>query len=107
MERVTAGGCPAVWLTPSPRGTSSSGRRRRRRTVMWLHGGAFILCNTATHARLLSSVGASADARVLSVEYPLGPDQGNYNDMLREVLAAYTWLVDPAAGVVPSRACLI
>ena len=91
MERVTAGGCPAVWLTP--RGTSSSGRRR---TVMWLHGGAFILCNTATHARLLSSVGASADARVLSVEYPLGPDQGDYNDMLREVLAAYTWLVDPA-----------
>jgi acetyl esterase/lipase len=65
---------------------------------MWMHGGAFILCNTATHAQLLSSVGVGADARVLSVEYPLGPDQANYGDMLGQVLAAYRWLVDPAGG---------
>ena len=77
VEWVSAGGCPAVWLTPG--GTSWAAEAAPRRTVMWLHGGAFIPCSTATHARLLSSVGAAADARVLSVEYSLGPDQvGTY-----------------------------
>ena len=94
VERVSAGECPAVWLTPPRLATG--------RTVMWMHGGAFILCNTATHARLLSSLGAAADARVLSVEYPLSPDEGDYGDMLAQVTAAYRWLTDPAGGgVVP------
>ena len=64
-----------------------------------MHGGAFILCNAMTNARLLSSVGAEADARVLSVEYPLAPE-ADYAGMLAAVRAAYDWLVDPAGGAV-------
>ena len=62
----------AAWLIPPRRET----RDGTRPVILWLHGGAFILCGTSTHARLLSSLALAADARVLSVEYPLAPDQG-------------------------------
>ncbi len=87
---MRANGVPAVWLTP-PQYAST-------KTIMWMHGGAFIFCHTGTHARLLSSLGAAADAKVLSVEYSLCPDEGRYADMLREVTRAYEWLVDADGG---------
>ena len=46
---------------------------------------------------------AAADARVLSVEYPLAPDQGGYVDALRAATDAYRWLVDDAGGGVDPR----
>jgi monoterpene epsilon-lactone hydrolase len=97
VERVDAGGCPAVWMTPG--GLAAASPAAPQRVVMWVHGGAFILCNAMTNARLLSSVGAEADARVLSVEYPLAPE-ADYAGMLAAVRAAYDWLVDPAGGAV-------
>lgn len=89
----------AAWLTPPRRET----RDGTRPVILWLHGGAFILCGTSTHARLLSSVALAADARVLSVEYPLAPDQGGYVDALRAATDAYRWLVDDAGGGVDPR----
>ena len=89
----------AAWLTPPRRET----RDGTRPVILWLHGGAFILCGTSTHARLLSSVAHAADARVLSVEYPLAPDQGGYVDALRAATDAYRWLVDDAGGGVDPR----
>lgn len=97
----------AAWLSPPRRAPRDGGRGSRdaprRPVILWLHGGAFILCGTSTHARLLSSVAAAADARVLSVEYPLAPDQGGYVDALRAATDAYRWLVDDAGGGVDPR----
>ena len=45
--------------------------------LLWFHGGAFVLCNTATHARLMSSMGVAGDARVLSVEYRWRPTRAS------------------------------
>lgn len=89
----------AAWLIPPRRET----RDGTRPVILWLHGGAFILCGTSTHARLLSSLALAADARVLSVEYPLAPDQGGYVDALRAATDAYRWLVDDAGGGVDPR----
>ena len=88
----------AAWLIPPRRET----RDGTRPVILWLHGGAFILCGTSTHARLLSSLALAADARVLSVEYPLAPDQGVV-DALRAATDAYRWLVDDAGGGVDPR----
>ena len=60
VQRVTVDDVPAVWLTPNARSWNSS--RAPRRVLLWFHGGAFVLCNTATHARLMSSMGVAGDA---------------------------------------------
>jgi acetyl esterase/lipase len=101
VQRVTVDDVPAVWLTPNARSWKSS--RAPRRVLLWFHGGAFVLCNTATHARLMSSMGVAGDARVLSVEYPLAPDQGVYEDMADAADRAYAWLVSERGGNVDRK----
>lgn len=98
VQSIEIDGRSAVWLTPD--GKSWDDPDAPRRTVMWMHGGAFILCSTNTHARLLSSLGIAAGAKVLSVEYPLAPDEGRYEEMLSHVVEAYQWLTNPSGGGV-------
>ena len=98
VQSIEIDGRSAVWLTPD--GKSWDHPDAPRRTVMWMHGGAFILCSTNTHARLLSSLGIAAGAKVLSVEYPLAPDEGRYEEMLSHVVEAYQWLTSPSGGGV-------
>ncbi len=98
VQSIEIDGRSAVWLTPD--GKSWDHPDAPRRTVMWMHGGAFILCSTNTHARLLSSLGIAAEAKVLSVEYPLAPDEGRYEEMLSHVVEAYHWLTSPSGGGV-------
>jgi acetyl esterase/lipase len=105
VQRVTVDDVPAVWLTPNARSWKSS--RAPRRVLLWFHGGAFVLCNTATHARLMSSMGVAGDARVLSVEYPLAPDQGVYEDMADAADRAYAWLVSERGGNVDRKDVVI
>ena len=105
VQRVTADDIPAVWLTPNARSWKSP--RAPRRVLLWFHGGAFVLCNTATHARLMSSMGVAGDARVLSVEYPLAPDQGVYEDMADAADRAYAWLICPTGGNVDPKDVVI
>ena len=61
VQSIEIDGRSAVWLTPD--GKSWDHPDAPRRTVMWMHGGAFILCSTNTHARLLSSLGIAAGAK--------------------------------------------
>ena len=101
VQRVTIGdadGIPAVWLTPNSHSWNS--KRAPQRVLLWFHGGAFVLCNTNTHARLLSSLGVAGETRVLSVEYPLAPDQGTHENMVDAADRAYKWLVSPHGGNV-------
>jgi acetyl esterase/lipase len=105
VQRVVVDDVPAVWLTPNARSWKSS--RAPRRVLLWFHGGAFVLCNTATHARLMSSMGVAGDARVLSVEYPLAPDQGVYEDMAEAADRAYAWLISERGGNVDPRDVVI
>lgn len=105
VQSIEIDGRRGVWLTPD--GRSWDDPDAPKRTVMWMHGGAFILCSTNTHARLLSSLGVESDARVLSVEYPLAPDEGRYEDMLSHVVKAYQWLTSPSGGGVDPGSVVI
>jgi acetyl esterase/lipase len=62
----TLGGVPCEWCTP--RG------RTPERTLVYLHGGGFVIGTVAGYRDLLSRLALSADARVLGVDYRLAPE---------------------------------
>jgi len=62
----TLGGVPCEWCTP--RG------RTPERTIVYLHGGGFVIGSVAGYRDLLSRLALGADARVLGVDYRLAPE---------------------------------
>ena len=60
------GGVPCEWCTP--RG------RAAERTIVYLHGGGFVIGSVAGYRDLLSRLALGADARVLGVDYRLAPE---------------------------------
>ena len=67
-----------------------------------MHGGAFLLCGTATHRRIVERLAARTGMTVLSVNYRQLPD-GRLADSLSDCSEAYQWLLDhghPAHRIV-------
>ena len=62
----TLGGVPCEWCTP--RG------RTPERTIVYFHGGGFVIGSVAGYRDLLSRLALGADARVLGVDYRLAPE---------------------------------
>jgi epsilon-lactone hydrolase len=62
----TLAGVPCEWCTP--RG------RAPERTVVYLHGGGFVIGSVAGYRDLLSRLALGCDARVLGVDYRLAPE---------------------------------
>ena len=60
------GGVPCEWCTP--RGHTPE------RTIVYLHGGGFVIGSVAGYRDLLSRLALGADARVLGVDYRLAPE---------------------------------
>jgi len=44
------------------------------RTVLYLHGGGFVIGSPDTHRKLAADIGRTAGARVLLPDYPLAPE---------------------------------
>jgi hypothetical protein len=65
VEPAVLGGVPCVWH--APRG------RRPERSIVYYHGGGFVLGSVAGHRDLLSRLALGAEARVLGVGKPRGP----------------------------------
>jgi len=65
-----------------------------RRLVFYVHGGAFVLCNPATHRALTCNVARATGALVLAVDYRRPPEH-RFPAALDDVLEAYrsviTW----------------
>jgi epsilon-lactone hydrolase len=79
-------------------------------TVLYLHGGGFVVGSVASHADLLGRLSRSSGAQLLGVDYRLLPEHP-FPAALDDALAAYRWLV--AEGLAPvlvagnsSGACL-
>lgn len=85
------GGVPCEWCTP--RG------RAPERTIVYLHGGGFVIGSLAGFRDLLSRLALSADARVLGVDYRLAPEHPFPAQQL-DCLAATRAVL---AGVDPRR----
>ena len=66
VEPAVLGGVPCVWHTV--RG------RTPERTIVYFHGGGFVMGSVAGHRDLLARLALGADARVLGVGYRLAPE---------------------------------
>ncbi len=93
---VDAGGVAAEWV---------AGRREgRTRTILYLHGGGFIVSTPRMHARLAARLSTLLDARVLVPDYRLAPEHP-LPAAHEDCLAAYRWLLE--RGHDPARVALI
>lgn len=85
VEAVDAGGVAAEWVTAP--GTANG------RTVLYLHGGGYVIGSLNTHRRLAYDLSLAADARVLLIDYRMGPEDP-FPAAIDDAVAAYQWLLD-------------
>ncbi|WP_084459336.1 alpha/beta hydrolase [Mycolicibacterium houstonense] len=62
-----------------------------RNAILYLHGGAFLVCGLNTHRALATRLSAAADAVVLNVGYRLLPTCG-LGDAIDDATAGLSWL---------------
>ena len=70
-----------------------------KRTILFLHGGGYLLGSCATHRHLASRIAIAADARVLVPEYRLAPEHP-FPAAVRDAVAVYDALLE--RGVAPA-----
>lgn len=63
------------------------------RSVLYLHGGGYIIGSTTSHRGLVARLGSAACSRTVSVEYRLAPEHP-FPAAVDDALAAYRWLLD-------------
>lgn len=84
-QPLSAGGVDAEWVRAP--GVSQT------RTILYLHGGGYVLGSVNSHRELLAYLSKAADARVLGLNYRLGPEHP-FPAALDDALAAYRWLLE-------------
>lgn len=91
-EPREANGVPAEWI--SMPGAAAD------RAVLYFHGGGYVLGSIATHRELAARLSAASGARVLVIDYRLGPEH-RFPAAVEDAVAAYRWLLD--AGFAPGH----
>jgi acetyl esterase/lipase len=92
IEEASAGGVPAEWVSAA--GSSSE------HTLLYLHGGGYVIGSPETHRGLADRISSASGARVLLLDYRLAPE-ARFPAALDDALAAYRWLL--REGVRPER----
>jgi acetyl esterase/lipase len=95
-ENVDAGGVRARWFVPT-------GASLPTRTIVYCHGGGFVIGSSDTHAELMAQLAVLAGARVLGVDYRLAPEH-RFPAAHDDALAVVRWLY--AQGVDPAQVAL-
>ncbi len=70
------------------------------RVVLYLHGGGYVVLSPRSHAKLTAAIAKAAGCRVVSVDYPLAPEQP-HPAAVEGALAAYRALLDQ--GYAPNQ----
>jgi epsilon-lactone hydrolase len=83
FETVDASGVPAEWV-------SVEGDKRQT-VVLYFHGGGYCIGSAKTHRDLVSRICRAANARALSVDYRLAPENP-HPAAVQDGVAAYRWL---------------
>ena len=91
-ERLSAGGVPAEWVV-APEASAD-------RTLLYLHGGGYVVGSINTHRDLAARLSRAARTRVLVIDYRLAPEHP-YPAAVEDATAAYRWLL--ATGAPPQR----
>ncbi len=94
-EPVRAGGVPCEWITAP--GASP------RATVLYLHGGGYVMGSLTTHRAHVARLSAVTGARGLAVDYRLAPEHP-FPAAVDDAAAAYRWLL---ASGIPASAIVI
>ena len=85
ISPVQAKGIAAEWVrAPSA---------QTERAILYLHGGAFVMCSPATHRELAARLSACTNAAVLVLDYRLAPEYP-FPAAMQDAVSAYRWLLD-------------
>ena len=84
-EWVEANGVPCEWLRRE--GVAA------QRTVLYLHGGGFVLGWYNSHRAMVAHFAGQASADILAVDYRLAPEHP-FPAALEDCVAAYRWLIE-------------
>ena len=79
---VDAGGVSAEWVTPP--------EVEGNRTILYLHGGGYVVGSLNTHRHVVSRLAQGAKARLLNVDYRLAPESP-FPAALDDAMAAWQW----------------
>lgn len=77
-------GMPAEIITPE--GTTPE------RTLLYLHGGGYILCSPDTHRPLVAALAKKSGSRALLIDYRLAPEHP-FPAAIDDAMKAYRWLL--------------
>jgi monoterpene epsilon-lactone hydrolase len=95
VRPAESGGIPGEWIVPkgAPFG----------RVLLYIHGGGFVFCSTATHRALVARLAIASGIRAFSMDYRLAPEHP-FPAALDDCLAAYRGLreggIEPGGIVV-------
>ncbi len=92
---VNAGNIPAEWVAAP--GVD------QHRTLLYLHGGGYVMGSPATHRGLVAGLSRAAHCRVLALDYRLAPENP-YPAAVEDACATYRWLL--AEGFAPHNIAL-
>lgn len=95
-EKFDIEGVPAEWM--------SFPESRSDRTVLYLHGGAFVMCSIESHRHLIAQIARACEARVLAIDYRLAPEFP-YPAALQDAMTAYKYLIKKTGA--PQQIALI
>ncbi len=84
QQTVSANGVPADWLEPD---NAVPGR-----AILYLHGGAYVICSPSTHRGLAGNIANASQASLLLADYRLAPESP-FPAALDDALASYRWLL--------------
>lgn len=90
VEKIDIDGLKAEWLLPHDPGWSG--------TLLYLHGGGYIVCGPDTHRPMVATLARRAKARALLIDYRLAPEHP-FPAAVEDALKAYRWLI--AQGTPP------
>jgi acetyl esterase/lipase len=72
-------------------------------TILYLHGGGYVVGSLNTHRELAARLGRAAGCRVLLIDYRLAPEHV-HPAAVDDTVTAYRWLLDH--GAVPERVAI-
>jgi monoterpene epsilon-lactone hydrolase len=100
IEALRVNGTPAEWSAIDGSTPLTTSGASPSTTVLFLHGGGYVIGSLNSHRRLVSDIARAADARVLAIDYRMGPEHP-HPAAVDDAVDAYRWLL--AQGVAPER----